>query len=107
MGLPIPGFPNREYTKVKALHTFEAPKPYNELPTPILVARKKGEAWKKPLVVAYEPFDTRINKASIISVEKLEKNGVYKGLKTLFIQQLGVAIEAGKAELSSLGQFSK
>jgi hypothetical protein len=77
----IPGFRNREYTKVLAPHTFEAPHPYDTLPTPTLVIRKKGEAWNEPFVVVYEPFDGHKNNSSIVSVEKLEQNGIYKGLK--------------------------
>ncbi len=82
MGLHIPGFGNREYSKVMAPHTFEAPAPYQDLPTPTLVIRKKGEAWKSPFVVVYEPFSGNKEQASVISVEKLEQDGVYKGVKT-------------------------
>lgn len=81
MGLHIPGFDNREYTKVMAPHTFEAPKPYEKMETPTLVIRQKGEAWKKPFVVVYEPFDKNSQNQTIQSVEKLEQNGLYKGLK--------------------------
>lgn len=81
MGLHIPGFENREYTKVKAPRTFEAPGPYEDMETPTLVIRKKGEAWTDPFVVVYEPFEGNSKSASILSVEKLEEQGVYKGLK--------------------------
>jgi len=81
MGLHIPGFNNREYTKVKAPQTFEAPRPYRDVETPTLVIRKKGEAWTEPFVVVYEPFDGSIKNTSVLSVEKLEENGIYKGLK--------------------------
>lgn len=82
MQLHIPGFENREYTKVKAPTTFEAPKPYHNLPTPTLVIRNKGEAWKNPFVVVYEPFNED-EKSTIKTVEKIEQNGVYKGLKII------------------------
>lgn len=81
MNVHLPGFPNREYTKVMAPRTFEAPAPYDELPTPTLVLRQKGETWTKPFVAVYEPFGADKDKASIISVEKLEQNGIYKGVK--------------------------
>jgi hypothetical protein len=81
MDMHIPGFRNREYTKVLAPHTFEAPPPYDTLPTPTLVIRKKGEAWNEPFVVVYEPFDRHENNSSIVSVEKLGQKGIYKGLK--------------------------
>ncbi|GAA4957781.1 heparinase II/III domain-containing protein [Algibacter aquimarinus] len=80
MQLHIPSFQNREYTKVKAPTTFEAPKPYDNLPTPTLVIRNKGEAWKNPFVLVYEPYNEK-EKPSIQSVTKILQNGVYKGLK--------------------------
>ena len=81
MKLHIPGFSNREYTKVMAPPTFEAPDPYLGQSTPTLVIRKKGEAWAEPFVVVYEPFSGDAKNASIVSVEKLEQEGVFKGLK--------------------------
>ncbi|WP_298495802.1 heparinase II/III family protein [uncultured Algibacter sp.] len=80
MQLHIPGFENREYTQVKAPHTFEAPKPYDTLPTPTLVIRNRGAAWDKPFVVVYEAYSQK-ETPTISSVEKIEQAGVYKGLK--------------------------
>ena len=80
MQLHIPSFKNRTYTKVKAPVTFESPEPYNKLLTPTLVIRNKGEAWKNPFVVVFEPFNKK-EKPTITSVEKLETSGIYKGLK--------------------------
>ncbi len=80
MQLHVPGFKNRTFTKVKAPHTFEAPKPYDNLPTPTLVIRNEGEAWENPFVVVYEPYNEN-EKPTITSVTKLEQNGLYKGLK--------------------------
>ena len=82
MQLHIPSFKNRTYTKVKAPITFESPEPYDSLPTPTLVIRNKGEAWKNPFVVVYEPFNEN-EKSSIQSVFKMEQDGVYKGLKII------------------------
>lgn len=81
MGLHMPGFENREYTSVMAPLTHEAPGPYKKLPTPTLVIRKKGEAWKAPFVVVYEPFSGNQQDNSIQSVEKIVQKGIYKGLK--------------------------
>ena len=81
MKLFIPGGEQREYTKVMAPHTFEAPSPYEKLPTPTLVIRKIGEAWTSPFVVIYEPFDGSKSNGSIQSVTKLEQKGIFKGLK--------------------------
>lgn len=82
MQLQIPGFEHREYTKVKAPITFESPKPYNNLTTPTLVIRQKGEAWKNPFVVVYEPFNEN-EEATVRSIEKLQENHLYKGLKII------------------------
>jgi hypothetical protein len=81
MNLFIPGFDNREYTKVMAPPTFEAPKLYDKQPTPSLVIRKTGEAWENPFVAVYEPFDKNANNHSVQSVEKLELKGQFRGLK--------------------------
>jgi hypothetical protein len=83
MNLYIPGFKDREYTKVIAPPTFEAPDPYSDLPTPTLVIRKKGEAWNQPFVAVYEPFKGSKKSAGILSVEKLDQDGMYKGLKII------------------------
>ena len=82
MQLHIPNFENRTYTKVKAPITFEAPKPYDRLPTPTLIIRNKGEAWKNPFVVVYEPFNEK-EKPTIQSVSKIEQDGIFKGLKII------------------------
>jgi hypothetical protein len=79
MQLHIPSFKNRTYTKVKAPVTFESPEPYNKKPTPTLVVRNKGKAWKNPFVVVYEPYNEK-EKPSIQSVTKIEQDGIYKGL---------------------------
>ncbi|TNJ44949.1 heparinase II/III family protein [Tamlana fucoidanivorans] len=82
MQLHIPGFENRTYTKVKAPITFESPEPYDNLPTPTLVIRKEGEAWKNPFVVVFEPYN-ETETPSIQSVAKIEQDGLYKGLKVI------------------------
>ena len=82
MDLHIPGFEKREYTKVMAPHTFDAPRPYLNQPTPTLVIRKDGEAWDNPFVVVFEPFEGNDNN-SVVSVEKLIQDGEYKGVKVV------------------------
>ncbi len=81
MNVFIPGSENRDYTKVLAPHTFQAPTPYENKPTPTLVIRKTGEAWDNPFVVVFEPYGENTEDHSIQSVEKLEQGGVFKGLK--------------------------
>ncbi|GIZ09513.1 heparinase II/III family protein [Flavobacterium sp. UMI-01] len=83
MHLFMLGNTNREYTKVMAPPTFEAPKPYDKLPTPTLVVRQKGEAWTNPFAVIYEPTFEKNTKNGIQSVEKLETAGVFKGFKVI------------------------
>ncbi|GGG51314.1 hypothetical protein GCM10011414_21080 [Croceivirga lutea] len=77
----MPGFNGRTYTKVMAPKTFEAPKPYDTLPTPTLVVRQKGEAHTRPFVAIYEPFARDVNNSSVKSVEKLTHNGKFQGVK--------------------------
>lgn len=81
MKLFIPGSEQREYTKVMAPYTFEAPSPYEDLPTPTLVIRKTGEAWNTPFAVVYEPISKNKNSNTVQSVDKIEQNGIFKGLK--------------------------
>ncbi|WP_373495551.1 heparinase II/III family protein, partial [Aquiflexum sp.] len=81
MDLHIPADESREYTKVLAPPTFEAPAPYENEPTPTLVIRKTGAAWDQPFVVVFEPFDENRDNHSIQSVEKLEQGRVFKGLR--------------------------
>ena len=66
-----------------APHTFEAPEPYDRLPTPTLVVRNKGEAWTNPFVAVYEPFGGGSENSSISSVEKITQDGIYKGVKVI------------------------
>ena len=81
MKMFMPGFAGRTYTKVKAPKTFEAPAPYNEMPTPTLVVRQNGEAYTKPFVAVYEPYAISEGNGSVVAVEKLEQNGIFKGVK--------------------------
>ena len=77
----FPGFKGRTYTKVKAPKTFEAPSPYEEMPTPTLVVRQEGEAYTKPFVAVYEPFADNEGNGSVLDVEKLMENGQFQGVK--------------------------
>ncbi|RXP62747.1 hypothetical protein EC396_03240 [Lutibacter sp. HS1-25] len=79
MNVFVVGNKNREYTKVMAPKTFEAPVAYENLPTPTLVIRQKGAAWTNPFAVIYEPSFDENSKNGIQSVTKLEENGIFKG----------------------------
>lgn len=85
MNLFILGNKNREYTKVMAPLTFEAPKPYDQMPTPTLDIRQKGEAWSNPFAVIYEPTLDKNSKNGIQLVTKLEDKGIFKGFKVVSI----------------------
>ena len=93
MGLDIPGVDDREYTKVAAPPTFEAPEPYGKLPTPTLVIRKYGESWERPFVVVYEPFSGGPGNHTVRSVDKLEQDGLYKGLRIVSRTNSGQIIQ--------------
>lgn len=79
----LPGFEGRSYTKVKAPKTFEAPAPYDEMPTPTLIIRQEGEAYTKPFVAVYEPFTENEKNGSVLSVQKLTQNGLFQGVKVI------------------------
>ncbi|MGB7394010.1 MAG: heparinase II/III family protein [Pricia sp.] len=83
MKVVMPGFDGRSYTKVMAPRTFEAPVPYHEMETPTLVVRQQGEAWERPFVAVYEPYSENLDNQSVQSVEKLEQNGIFSGLKVV------------------------
>jgi Heparinase II/III-like protein len=81
MRLFINGNDNRDYTRVMAPPSTEAPKVYENKETPTLVIRQKGEAWTVPFAVVYEPFEGDNSKGSVQSVEPIVQNKVFKGLK--------------------------
>ncbi|KPM30790.1 Hypothetical protein I595_3287 [Croceitalea dokdonensis DOKDO 023] len=102
----MPGFDGRSYTKVMAPKTFEAPEPYDTLPTPTLVVRQKGEAKTKPFVAIYEPYAVSPNNGSVLSVEKLEQNSMFQGVKVtskigneILVQYLLIPFENGTLSL--------
>lgn len=80
MNLFVLGCEGREYTKVLAPSTFEAPDVYQGELTPTLVIRKKGEAWDHPFVIVYEPTDEAATDNNILSVAPLQTNGSNQGL---------------------------
>lgn len=77
MNAHIMGQEDREYSKVMAPSTYEAPKPYHRMKTPTLVVRQNGEAWDRPFAVVYESFSG--TNASIVEVDQLTTDGVFQG----------------------------
>ncbi|HEX7366594.1 MAG TPA: heparinase II/III family protein, partial [Pelobium sp.] len=79
MKLFIPAEEGREYTKVNAPITDEAPKAYAKKQTPTLDIRKNGEAWNSPFAVIYEPYLGTASEGSVKAVKSIKQNGVFKG----------------------------
>lgn len=59
---------DREFYVGKAPPSGTADIPYRTLPTPTLVCRQEGEAWKRPFIAVYEPFSGVGN----FSVDRIE-----------------------------------
>ncbi len=57
----------REYYSGNGPESGTADAPFRSLPTPTLVIRQEGEAWKRPFIAVYEPFSGNNN----YSVEKI------------------------------------
>lgn len=76
----ILGEPEREYSFVDAPATFEVDENYSDKPTPTIVVRKYGDAWNKPFAVVYEPTSGLTDNGSVVNVDKLQKDGIFKGL---------------------------
>jgi hypothetical protein len=108
MRLFVPGAPEREYSSALAPETKEAPPPYDQSPTPILVIRQRGEAWTRPFAVIYEPRSaaTTGNTDGIQSVTSLTNRGAFAGFKITSrlaghtTTQLILVLPAADSELS-------
>jgi hypothetical protein len=79
MKLFINNSQNREYTQAISPVSKEVANPYGETKIPTLVIRQRGEAWRRPFAVVYEPFSS--DKGSVESVEEIVQNDVFKGVK--------------------------
>lgn len=84
MRLFIPGNERREYARAMAPSTRDAPSPYTEAPTPVLVIRQHGSAWSAPFAVIHEPFFSDGGEGSVRSVEALmNANGEFSGFEVV------------------------
>lgn len=88
MRLFLPGAPGREYARALAPLTKEAPKPYDQALTPVLVVRQRGPAWERPFATVFEPLERGESKGSIVSVVPLTDEKGLAGL-TVVSQVLG------------------
>jgi hypothetical protein len=80
MGMHIPAEVGREYTKVNAPPTLDISSAYNNTPTPTVVIRKNGEAWKRPFAVVYEPYIGE-NASSVKNVTSIKRDANFAGMK--------------------------
>ena len=61
----------REFFSGMAPQSGTADTPYRNMPTPTIINRQEGEAWKRPFVAVYEPFTGKDN-FGVDSVQKEE-----------------------------------
>ena len=47
--------------------------PYRTKPTPTIISRQEGDAWKRPFVAVYEPFNGKEN-YTIERIENLDRS---------------------------------
>ena len=67
------GETQREFYSGMGPRSGTADIPYRNLPTPTLVCRQEGEAWKRPFIAIYEPYHGA-NGFSIQSVENADRS---------------------------------
>jgi hypothetical protein len=82
MQVTFPGEANREFYTAMAPSSGTAQAPYSSKPTPTIICRQEGEAWNRPFVAVYEPFQG-LNKNTVTQVELMDKSqpGVFSALK--------------------------
>ena len=81
MRLLTPAGVEREVATAFAPETKEAPAPYAQERTPVLVLRQQGDAWDRPFAVVLEPIDGSPDASRIESVETLWQDGRFAGLE--------------------------
>ncbi len=76
------GEKSREYYSGKAPKSGTADLPYRNMPTPTIICRQEGEAWKRPFIALYEPFNGQ-NNFSVQRIENLDRSnpGEFTALK--------------------------
>jgi hypothetical protein len=84
MQVLLPGEKQRAYYTAQAPRTRTAGPRYRALPTPVLISRQKGPAWKRPFVAVYEPF-SGVNRYDVSRVSLLDdsQTGIFTALKIL------------------------
>jgi hypothetical protein len=66
----------REFYSGNGPESGTADAPFRSLPTPTLVSRQEGEAWKRPFIAVYEPFSgDNNNSVEKIAIEERSSSG--------------------------------
>jgi hypothetical protein len=64
---------NREFYTGKGPVSGTADVPYRTLPTPTLISRQEGEAWKRPFIAVYEAYDGN-NNSTVEKIENIDRS---------------------------------
>lgn len=82
MQVIFPGEEKREFYTAMAPPSATAQSPYKNKPTPMIVCRQEGEAWDRPFVAVYEPFQGA-SSLTVHQVELIDKTqpGIFSALK--------------------------
>lgn len=70
------GEEKRDFYTGMAPSSGTAQSPYNSKPTPTIICRQEGEAWTRPFIAVYEPYQGA-KSATVQHVELLEKSQPY------------------------------
>lgn len=73
MQVLIAGEEERTFYSGKAPPSGTADVPYRNIPTPAFIARQQGEAWKRPFIAVYEPFEGS-NHFTVEKIENIERS---------------------------------
>ncbi len=72
MQVILPGEENREIFTAMSPVSGTAQPPYNTKLTPTIISRQEGEAWNRPFVAIYEPFEGT-KSLTVLSVDVMDK----------------------------------
>ena len=76
------GEKSREFYSGSGPRSGTADLPYRNMPTPTIICRQEGEAWQRPFIALYEPFNGR-NNFTVDRIEHLDQSspGEFTALK--------------------------
>ena len=78
----FPAEKKREFYTSMAPSAATAQSPYNNMPTPVLICRQDGEAWNRPFLAVYEPYQGA-SSSTVSHVEVIDRTqpGNFTALK--------------------------